>query len=144
MRLAVIAATSMRLRPPAKACRAALLLAAVLALASGCAGSAKGLGIGWTDRSGVRHALILGFGMVSLTNGPMSALDVRAAGLVLDRGASLGIVRRHTVEIDPGQAGNAVASIHTSPFSLTVKTFDPGPANLPANCNSTKERNPPP
>lgn len=90
----------------------------------GCAGSGRLGGLGWTDETGVHHTVIIGFGMVSHTNGPVTALDVRGLGLVLDRGISAGLVQRHEVMIDPAIASNVVVSIQATPLTMTVKNYD--------------------
>ncbi len=104
--------------------RLELAVCGLLALA-GCAGPGKGLCLGWTDRDGVGHALVLGFGVVSCKEQPgLSAVDAKIIGFVLDGGLSGGIVQRHLVEIDPEAAGNAVVSIRSTPFGMTIKNFE--------------------
>lgn len=112
------------LRPPLLHLSSAVLWLALALVLCGCARPGRWGGIGWTDRHGVHHALILGFGAVSFTNGPVSAQDVRAVGLVLDGGFSAGWVQKHRVEINPNQASNAVVAIKATPFGMTVKNFD--------------------
>ncbi len=99
------------------------------------------LGVGcvcWTDtKTGARHTLILGFGFCShsATNA-VNAHDLRAAGLVLDRGFSAGIVQRHEVSIDPEMASNTVVQFKSTPFSLVVSNWSPRDARfsfLPTN-----------
>jgi hypothetical protein len=87
----------------------------------------KGLCFGWTDKEGVRHVMVFGFGIVNHAQTEGTAvLDVKAVGLVLDDGLSVGLVQKHRVEIDPAKAGNVVVSVHSTPFGLTVKNFDVG------------------
>jgi hypothetical protein len=86
----------------------------------------------------VQHALIIGFGHVSrvATNG-VTALDVRALGIACDPGFHVGLVQKHRVEIDPNVASNAVISIKATPFSLTIKNFNPYEPNT---TNQTERR----
>ena len=84
------------------------------------------LGCAWKDSSGVRHTIILGFGYVSRsTTTGITASDVGAVGIHCEQGLSLGLIRKRSVEISPTSAPNAIVSIEASPFSLTVKNFDP-------------------
>ena len=110
-------------------CLAGFVVALTAGMLAGCT---------WTDRRGVQHTLIIGVGHVSrvATNG-MTALDVRALGFVCDPGVHLGLVQTHQVEIDPNVASNAVISIKASPFSLTVKNFNPYEPN---HTNQTERR----
>ncbi len=119
----------------------AFLLVGMAALALvGCSGPGRQGGLGWTDKHGVQHTVILGFGMVSHTNGPVTAVDVRGVGLVIDRGLSLGLVQRHEVTIDPAAAANVVVSVNATPLTLTVKNYDFRPTNfVNTTCGKGKE-----
>lgn len=114
----------------ARFCASGFVLVALALFHAGCARDIHGTAWGWTATNGVQHAMILGFGWVSLTNGPASALDVKAAGLVLDRGISAGFVQRHEISIDPERASNIVVSIRSTPFSMSVRHWDLSPTNL--------------
>ena|SRR6266850_3884688 len=83
-------------------------------------------GCTWTSKGGVRHTFILGVGLVSraATNG-VTAVDVRSVGLTVNNGITVGLTQEHNVEVDPNVASNAVVSIKVTPFSMTVKNFNP-------------------
>lgn len=117
--------------------------AALLMLMAGCAGPGRYGGFGWTDTHGIHHSIILGFGVVSFTNGPVTASDVRALGVVIDRGFSAGLVRRHDVSIDPSEASNAVVAIKSSPLGLRVTNFDFRQTNISINANLAEGTNTP-
>ena len=101
-------------------------IALLCLLASGCRSSEQGLSVGWTDRDGVRHVLVFGFGIVNhVERQDVTVLDVKAVGLVVDRGVKLGLVQNHEVTIDPRRADDVVVAVRSTPFGLTVKNFNP-------------------
>ena len=90
------------------------------------------VGCSWREHSGVRHTLVLGVGYFSTAESPVKVSDVRVLGLIhSENGSALGYTRQHSVDIDPQEAGDAVVSVHTTPFSLRVQNFDCSLTNSP-------------
>lgn len=82
-------------------------------------------GCTWNGPGDVRHTLVLGVGYFSTTSSSVNATDLRALGFVhSENGTALGYARQHTVSIDPKTAGDAVVSVHSTPFSLRVRNFE--------------------
>jgi len=55
----------------------------------------------------------------------VSVQDRKAIGVICDRGASVGVLQQHLVEIDPREVENVVIAINATPFSLRVTNLDP-------------------
>jgi hypothetical protein len=79
-------------------------------------------GCSWTDKHGTQHVLIIGCGIVSQTNhSGIIVRQVRGLGLVVDDAVDFGLVQRHRVEIDPQLVTNAIFSVHSTPFTLSLE-----------------------
>lgn len=84
-----------------------------------------GCAIPYSARNGARNHVIIGLGWVR-TSGQegVVAQEVRTLGLMIDSsGGSLGMTRKHKVEIDTLRASNAVVSIQSGPQKLIVTNF---------------------
>jgi hypothetical protein len=113
---------------------AVLGIGALALVASGCS---------WTDKIGTHHLIVgIGFAVVTSTNRTgVEIRDDQALGLMVgpDSGG-VGWMRHHRVVIDPERASNTVVSVKATPFSLTIKNFDPY-STQPKNPKQTKEGN---
>jgi hypothetical protein len=82
----------------------------------------------WTDTTGTHHLVVgIGFGIITTTNRPgVEVFDSRILGGQFgpDR-VGVGLMRHHSLLLDPALASNVVVSVKASPFGLTVKNFDP-------------------
>lgn len=100
-------------------------------------------GCSWTDAHGTHHLIVgLGFGVVTTTNRPgVDVYDARVLGaLAGPDGAGVGWMQQHRVAIDPVLASNVVVSIHATPGSVTVKSFDPYTGMTNREHHTTTER----
>ena len=103
-----------------------MLAAFVLAIITGCS---------WHDSAGTKHTLILGIGMISSTN-PVGivASDTKIIGISFDRSRiTAGISQQHLVTIDPEHAQDAVISLTSTPFTLSLTNWNPN-----SNVNTNK------
>ena len=108
------------------------LVILVLLMSTGCA---------WTDAQGTRHALIVGFGLVSTKEVEgVTVQDSRGVGILAEPGSiNAGWVQRNTVAIDPKVAPDVILSVGASPLSLKVESFTPyATRERPANDQRTK------
>ena len=112
---------------------ALILLTAVVSALSGCS---------WRDKSGTKHTLILGIGMISTSHqGGIAASDAKVLGLSYDRaGLMIGVGQIHHVAIDPALAVDAIIAVSSTPFSLVITNWNP---NLSSNTNSLSNTNSP-
>lgn len=93
-----------------------LIVSTLMFLLTGCS---------WIDSKGVKHSLIIGLGYVSQVDVTgIKATDFGVAGISLDQGISLGLMKKTSVEINPNTAPNAIVSVKATPFSLTVRNID--------------------
>ena len=91
-------------------------------------------GCSWIDSKGVKHSLIIGLGYVSQADATgIEVTDFGAAGIALDQGVSIGLMRKTSVEINPNTASNAIVSVKASPFSLNIRKIDQNGNLLPIN-----------
>lgn len=80
--------------------------------------------------------LIIGCGIVSQTNhSGIVVRQVRGLGLVVDDAIDFGLVQRHRVEIDPQLVTNAIFSVESTPFTLSLEYG--GKTNLMVTNTST-------
>lgn len=84
-------------------------------------------GCSWEGKNGERHHLVCGFGVISTYHETgVQVIDSRTVGFSADSwGATVGLGRRHQVEIDPRHASNVVVSIRAKPGGMEVKHLDP-------------------
>ena len=102
-----------------------LIVSILLLLLTGCS---------WIDSKGVKHSLIIGLGYVSQANATgIKVTDFGVAGIALDEGVSLGLMRKTSVEINSNTAPNAIVSVKASPFSLNIRKIDQNGNLLPIN-----------
>ena len=108
-----------RLSLPVFSFSSALMTLVVSCLCSGCS---------WTDKNGTHHLIVgLGFGVITTTNRlGVDILNAHVLGATIGSDvAGVGWVQNHHVSIDPQVISNLVISVKATPFSTTVRNFNP-------------------
>jgi hypothetical protein len=80
----------------------------------------------------------IGFGIINSTNrAGVEVVDSRVLGGQVgpDR-LSVGLMRSHSVVLDPALASNIVLSVKSDPRGLTIRNFDPYPQQGTAEYNN--------
>jgi hypothetical protein len=91
-------------------------------------------GCSWIDSEGTTHSLIIGLGYVSqATTTGINVVDIGVAGITCDEGISFGLLKKTQLKINPSTAPNAIISVNTLPFSLSIKNINPNNGFLPEN-----------
>jgi hypothetical protein len=77
----------------------------------------------WTDKSGTRRVVIIGFGIISETNeAGISARDSRVIGGLWEKGGGgIGFIQQHRMEIDPERATNDLIAVRATPTVFSFK-----------------------
>lgn len=109
-----------------------------------CLAFAGGPGCSWTDRSGTRHVLIVGVGVVSVNNSKPSAATVtraNALGIAADQGGvAAGYSSRFTTSVPEGAEDVRIEASQRpfAPIHIEVQKTKLNETNQPAKNKGTK------